>query len=138
MVYPPRKLSGVSSGGFKTLISNKSKNMNEKQQNQFAASLFRTAFLLKVIDYEMNHFAKFKAPSGIKNEFNRMAKVYRSGLINISLHMPQTKDIFKGIVTKNDERILAISAIVEKLSVMPLEQVQQVENDLSGITVNYK
>lgn len=112
--------------------------MTPEQQTQFASSLFRTAFLLKMIDYEMNHFAKFKAPSGIKNEFTRMAKVYRSGVTNISLHMPQTKDIFKGIVNENDERILAISAIVEKLTVMPLEQVQLVENDLSGITVDYK
>ena len=112
--------------------------MNEQQRAQFAASLFRSAFLLKMIDHEMNYFAKFPAPSGIKNEFNRMAKVYKSGLTNISLHLPQTKEVFKGILSENDERVLAISAIVEKLSVMPLEQVQQVENDLEGIKVNYK
>ena len=91
-----------------------------------------------MIDHEMNYFYKFPAPSGIKNEFNRMAKVYKSGLTNISLHMPQTKEVFKGILSDNDERVLAISAIVEKLSVMPLEQVQQVENDLEGIKVNYR
>jgi len=112
--------------------------MNTEQQNQFAASLFRSAFMLKMIDHEMNYFAKFPAPSGIKNEFNRMTKVYKSGLINISLHLPQTKAVFSSILSDNDERVLAISAIVEKLSVMPLEQVQAVENDLSGIKVNYK
>jgi len=112
--------------------------MNEQQREQFASSLFRSAFLLKMIDHEMNYFAKFPTPSGIKNEFNRMAKVYKSGLTNISLHLPQTKEVFKGILSDNDERVLAISAIVEKLSVMPLEQVQQVENDLEGIKVNYK
>jgi len=112
--------------------------MTPEQQNQFAASLFRTAFLLKMIDHEMNYFSKFPAPSGIKNEFNRMAKVYRSGMTNISLHLPQTKEVFKSVLSDNDERVLSISAIVEKLSVMQLEQVQAVENDLSGITVNYK
>jgi hypothetical protein len=111
--------------------------MNEEQQKRFAACLFRSAFLLKMVDYEMNYFAKFPSPSGIKNEFNRMAKVYKSGITNISLYMPQSKEAFKSVLNENDERILSISAIVEKLSVMPLEYVQQVESDLSGITVNY-
>lgn len=112
--------------------------MNEAQRAQFASSLFRSAFLLKMIDHEMNYFAKFPAPSGIKNEFNRMAKCYKSGLTNISLYMPQTKDVFKAVLNENDERILAMSAIVEKLALLPVEYVQQVERDLEEIKIEYK
>lgn len=112
--------------------------MNEQQRAQFASSLFRSAFLLKMIDHEMNYFAKFPAPSGIKNELNRMAKCYKSGLTNISLYMPQTKDVFKAVLNENDERILAMSAIVEKLALLPVEYVQQVEIDLEEIKIEYK
>lgn len=112
--------------------------MNKEQQAQFAACVFRSAFLLKMLDYEMNYYSKFPAPSGIKNEFNRMAKCYKSGLTNISLYMPQTKDVFKAVLNENEERILSMSAIVEKLALLPLEYVQQVEKDLEEIKIEYK
>lgn len=86
----------------------------------------------------MNYYSKLPAPSGIKNEFHRMSKCYKSGLTNIGMHLPHAKDLFNGILNENDERILAMSTIIEKLALMPVEYVLQVEKDLEEIKIEYK
>lgn len=113
--------------------------MTEEQKAQFAGCIFRIAFLLKMVDGELNFYAKFKAPSGIKNEFTRLAKVYGRGIDNLKVHMPNHHGTFKEEIESSEDKIAAIGKIVEILSALPEEEVTRLEDVfLQHITPVYK
>jgi hypothetical protein len=113
--------------------------MNEEQINRYSSSLYRQIFLLKMIDAEHNYFAKFKAPSGIKNELNRLKTVYAKGVDNLAAQMPKMGGEFRSHIAHSEERISACLNILEKLAVIPEEKVFELEDIFSNlIKIDYK
>lgn len=111
--------------------------MNQEQINRYTASLYRQTFLIKMLDAENNYFAQFKAPSGIKNEFARLSKVYAKGIENIKVYMPTKKDIYQEHIKHSEEKISASLNILEKLMVLDDETVFKIEEDFNQIKIKY-
>lgn len=107
--------------------------MNQEQINRYTASLYRQTFLLKMLDAENTYFAQFKAPSGLKNEFVRLSKVYSKGIENIKLYMPNSKDSFDKHIKQSEEKISASLNILEKLMILDDETVFKLEDDFNKL-----
>lgn len=114
--------------------------MNNEQINRYSASIYRSVFLLKLLDSEMQYLATFKAaPSGIKNEVNRLKNVYGRGIENLKSYMPNSKEKFAEHIKQSDEKISAIGTIVEKLSLLTDEEILALEDQFNSIVkVSYK
>lgn len=112
--------------------------MNEEQIARYAALIFRVTFMLKLIDSDINWMAQFKAPSGIKNELNRLKTVYAKGLDNLTAYMPNDKQTFLNELAANEERISAIGTIFEKLSLMPIDALLETEENFNkAVKIHY-
>lgn len=111
--------------------------MNQKQQNRLSASLFRQLMLLNMLNYEYQYFSGFKMPSGIKNILFRAKNIYTSIITDLKLHMPNSHKQIDQQIIHSDEKIRAISTILEKLAVMDEEDVLRIEADFEIVKVQY-
>lgn len=106
---------------------------------RYAASIFRQTFYLKLLDEEIKYLSSFKAPSGIKNELHRLKDVYSKGLTNLTAYMPNQKQVFLSELANNEERISAIGTIMDKLAVIPEENLLHIEQVFNeALNVQYK
>lgn len=102
--------------------------MNKEQQNRMSASLFRLIFLMKCMSYEFEFFIKFPLPSGIKNILFRANAVFGSIITDLKRHLPNSKKQIDDQVIHSDNKIRAISTILEKLAVLDEETVLEIES----------
>lgn len=106
--------------------------MNQEQINRYSACIYRMTFMLQMIDNEVQYFSQFKsAPSGIRNEFNRLKTVYSKGIQNLTIFMPNSKETFKRQIEQSPEKISAMCVILEKLSLLDEETVFKLEDDFN-------
>jgi hypothetical protein len=102
--------------------------MNQQQANKLTASVFRQLFLLKMLHTENHFFLKQPAPSGIKNALSRGCKAFEFTLNDLCNQLPLSREKLKTEVKVSEEKILAISTILEKLSMLDESQVLEIEN----------
>lgn len=101
--------------------------MNEEQIARYAATIYRVAFLLRLVDSDVKYLAQFKAPSGIKNELHRLKNVYDKGLQNLTIYMPNEKQRFLAELLANEERISAMGTMIDKMTLMPMDNILAAE-----------
>lgn len=107
--------------------------MTPEQQSRYAGLIFRTSFMLKMIDNEIQYYSQFKtAPSGIRNELHRLKTVYGKGIENLKSYMPNSKKQFEEHLNSSEERISAMCNIIEKLAVLPEEDLYKIEDQFNN------
>jgi hypothetical protein len=112
--------------------------MNTEQQNRMSASLYRQLFLLKMLSYEYEYFVKYPLPSGIKNILFRATKVFSSIVFDLKMALPKSQGQIDNQVVHSDEKIRAISTVLEKLASLDEKDALMIEATFdSMITVKY-
>lgn len=112
--------------------------MNSTLQNQLSASLFRQLYYLQLAHFEHTYFVKSAVSSGIKNTLSRMMASHRNGITTILSMLPLSSHIVRKDLEMSEEKIRAMSSIIERLAVMDEAQVLQLENDfVTAIQIQY-
>lgn len=103
--------------------------MNQEEQNRVSASFYRQIFLIKMLSLEHEHFLKTAKHSGIKNVLFRLKNSVAGGLDQLLSYLPNSRETFKTVMQQNDEKIIAMLSIIEKISMLDEETVLQLEKD---------
>lgn len=106
---------------------------------QISASLFRQIFYAKLLEIEHSTFVKFNVPFSIKNILKRMKDNYSQSIHQLEGQLPKDGSRITQIVAENDEKLRAISIIVERLVLLPEDAVLELEqNFIESVKISYE
>ena len=103
-----------------------------KRTQELSAAFYRCLFFIRLCEIELKWFE-----SQIKGEklFTTIARIMRNQIVSHRLFneqidklMPKSKEQIANAVDEN--KLLAISSIIEKLSYMTIEQLEHVDNEI--------
>lgn len=112
--------------------------MTEEQVNRQSASLYRQMYLMRMLHYEYDFFLKYPAPSGIKNALYRGKQTYNSVILQLRTAMPISREKLEKELNMSEEKIMALSNILEKLCALDEADVLALETEFENqVKVSY-
>lgn len=103
--------------------------MTTEQVNRITASLLRQMMFLKLLGVEQHFYMKQPIRGDIKQVLTRLKRGNENGLNELLIMMPNDKERIKEYIDASDEKIAAISNIIERLFVCTEDEVLGLEKD---------
>jgi len=101
---------------------------------ELSQSLFRQTYLMKMLHIEHSQFLKFKGlNSGFKNTLAMLVNGFKNGIARLKDYMPKSKQAFDEEMTMSEEKMMALSNIFSVLILLPLEDVEKIEEQCNDI-----
>jgi hypothetical protein len=109
--------------------------MNQEElASQLSQSLFRQTYLMKMLHIEHSHFLKIKGlNSGFKNTLAMLVNGFKNGIERLKDYMPNSKKAFEQEMAMSEEKMMALSNIFSVLILLPLEDVEKIEEQCNDI-----
>ena len=109
--------------------------MNQEElASQLSQSLFRQTYLMKMLHIEHSHFLKIKGlNSGFKNTLSFLVNAFTNGIERLKGYMPKSRQAFEAEMKLSEEKMMALSNIFSVLILLPLEDVERIEEQCNDI-----
>jgi hypothetical protein len=109
--------------------------MNQEElAKELSQSLFRQTYLMKMLHIEHQTFLKFKGlNSGFKNTLSFLVNAFNNGIERLKGYMPNSRKAFEQEMAMSEEKMMALSNIFSVLILLPLEDVERIEEQCNDI-----
>ena len=112
--------------------------MTTEQVNRITASLLRQMMFVKLLENEQRFYMKQPIRGDIKQELTRLKRGNENGILGLLSKLPNDRERVTKYLDASEEKIAAISNIIERLFVCTEEEVLGLENDFADhINVRY-
>lgn len=106
----------------------------DERLKDLSQMLFRMTYLMKMMHIEHRYFLKIKGlDSGFKNTLSMLVNSFNGGIARLKDYMPKSKQVFDDELKMSEEKMMALSNIFSVLILLPLEDVEKIEEQCNDI-----